>query len=79
MSMDKTLFTEKIKPVGYLKRKWGGVAEEGHWEELVLKLFPKPATCPDCNELEFIWKRDKWVRKCTVCGEKTQVKTIFTK
>ena len=77
--MDKTLFTEKLSKVGYLKRRWGGVVEEGVYEELVLKLFPKDHTCPPCNEAEFIWKRGKWTRKCLVCGEKTQVSGFFTK
>lgn len=77
--MDKQLFTEKLKPVGYLKRKWGGSSEEGNWEELVFKLFPKTATCPNCTEVEFVKKRSKWLRKCLRCGEKTQVSSVFTK
>ena len=77
--MDKQLFTEKLKPLGYLKRRWGGSVEGGQWEELVLKLFPKEHTCPPCTEAEFIWKRGKWNRKCTICGEKTQVSSVFTK
>ena len=77
--MDKQLFKQKIAKVGYLKRRWGGVVEEGTWEELVVKLFPKDHTCPPCTEAEFIWKRGKWTRKCLVCGEKTQVSAVFTK
>ena len=77
--MDKTLFTEKIKPVGYLKRKWGGSSEEGNWEELVFKLFPKPVTCPNCTEFEFLKRRGGWIRRCTFCGEKTVVKGIMNK
>ena len=77
--MDKQLFTEKIKPLGYLKRKWGGSVEGDQWEELVLKLFPKEHTCPPCTEAEFIWKRGTWNRKCLVCGEKTVVKRFVTK
>lgn len=79
MGMDKTLFKQKLEPLGYLKRKWAGASPEEGWEELVLKLFPKDHTCPPCTEVEFIKKRGVWSRKCTVCGEKTQVKTIFTK
>jgi len=77
--MDKQLFTEKLKPLGYLKRRWGGSVEEGTWEELVLKLFPKEHTCPPCTEVEFFLKRGKWSRKCRICGEKTQVSAVFTK
>jgi len=79
--MEKTLFNEKLKPLGYLKRKWGGDSPEGEyaWEELVLKLFPKELKCPPCTEVEFVRKGRKWSKKCLVCGEKTQVKTIFTK
>ena len=81
MGMDRTLFKQKLEPLGYLKRKWAGVTPENEdaWEEQVLKLFPKPPTCPNCTEAEFIWKRGKWTRKCLVCGEKTQVSAIFTK
>jgi hypothetical protein len=77
--MDKTLFNEKLKPIGYLKRKWGGSIEGDQWEELVLKLFPKDIKCPPCTEVEFIWKNRKWSRKCVICGEKTVVKNIITK
>ena len=77
--MDKQLFTEKIKPIGYLKRRWGGSVEGGQWEELVLKLFPKPPTCPNCTEVEFIKKRGVWTRKCVICLEKTQVSKVVNK
>jgi hypothetical protein len=79
--MDKTLFKQKLEPLGYLKRKWRGSTpdDEAAWEEQVLKLFPKDHTCPPCTEAEFIWKRGKWTRKCLCCGEKTQVSSIFTK
>ena len=79
MSMDKTLFKQKLDKVGYLKRKWSGATPEEGWEEQVLKLFPKDHTCPDCTKLEFVWKHDHWRRKCLVCGEKTVVKTVVTK
>ena len=77
--MDKQLFTEKIKPLGYLKRKWGGSIEGDQWEELVLKLFPKPPTCPNCTEVEFFWKRGKWTKKCMICLQKTVVSGVVTK
>ena len=79
MGMDKTLFKQKLEPLGYLKRKWAGASPEEGWEELVLKLFPKDHTCPPCTEAEFIWKRGTWNRKCRICGEKTQVSSVFTK
>jgi hypothetical protein len=77
--MEPRLFKEKLQPIGYLKRKWGGTVEPGHWEELVLKLFPRNAKCPPCTEVEFVWKGRKWSRKCLVCGEKTQVSKVITK
>jgi hypothetical protein len=79
MGMDKILFTEKLKPIGYLKRKWSGATPQNGWEEQVLKLFPKPASCPDCTELEFIKKRGTWSKKCLICGEKTQVYNLVDK
>ena len=77
--MDKQLFTEKLKPVGYLKRKWGGSSEEGNWEELVFKLLPREPTCPNCTEVEFVKKSKFWIRKCTICGEKRVVKAVVNK
>ena len=77
--MDKQLFTEKLKPVGYLKRKWGGSSEEGNWEELVFKLFPKEPSCPNCTEVEFLKRSRGWIRKCTICGEKRVVKAVVNK
>ena len=77
--MDRQLFNKKLEPIGYLKRRWGGAVEEGHWEELVLKLFPKDQNCSPCSHVEFIWRQDHWRKKCLVCGEKTRVSSVFTK
>lgn len=77
--MDKTLFTEKLKPLGYLKRRWGGAVEEGIYEDTYLKLFPHSTDCPPCSHVEFLWKRDHWQQKCLICGEKTRVSRIVDK
>lgn len=77
--MDKLLFTEKLKPLGYLKRRWGGAVEEGIYEDTKLKLFEPAELCPPCPQYEFVWKQTHWSRKCTVCGEKTRVYKVTDK
>lgn len=77
--MDKQLFNKKLEPIGYLKRRWGGSVEDGHWEELILKLFPRTSICPPCNHFEFIWRQDKWTRKCLDCGERVKVSRVIDK
>jgi hypothetical protein len=85
--MDKTLFKQKLEPIGVLKRKWAGASKEDEdaWEELVFKLYPKPPTCPDCHTVDYSAKWDGkgnragWFKKCHLCRNKTVVKTILDK
>jgi hypothetical protein len=79
--MDREQFKEKLKPLGYLRRKWRGETpeDEDAWEEQVLELYPRPVTCPKCTEVEFIKKRGVWFKKCSICREKTQVSNVVNK
>ena len=80
--MDREQFKEKLKPLGYLRRKWRGETpeDEDAWEEQVLELYPRPVTCPKCTEFEYSrWKNGKWFKKCSICREKIEINGLSDK
>ena len=81
MGMKKEQFEQLIKPLGRLKRKWGGHIAEEAYEDMVFEPVRTHRPCGDCDLmvrdrviiLERKVDRDNtlyWRTKCDTCKKK---------
>lgn len=76
--MDPILFKEKIKHIGYIKRRDPGIAKNAAYEDTLLVVNQATPSCPDCTtgpvrrlvyEQRYIRNKLMWRTRCLFCKE----------
>lgn len=88
--MDKEIFKNKLEEVGSLVRVRNGFWDKDGYKDMILLPHPVTEVCGDCNRVvkdrvvtfEIKWgykEKPYWLKKCSICKEKTTIKNTKDK